>query len=191
MLRLGNRNWLQSMVIVATLPVSLSLSASTAIADAHHNMNAVGTTQPQAFINEILDVQRDFVANELAQSSAVLSSLMEYNQVGSQTNFLFNSSVRDPAAQRISTFNDAQQEFIADFAKGMRIRSAAISGDFSEHVNMRAATFFQTGSLFTGPDLEFEGSLKPSPIAIPDVTSSFQRQELPIGGFFALANNRQ
>lgn len=191
MLKISNRNWLQSMMVVATLPISFSLSASTAIADSHHNMNAVGTTQPQAFINEILDVQRDFVANELAQSSAVLSSLMEYNQVGSQTNFLFNLSVRDPAAQHISIFNDAQQEFIADFAKGMRIRSAAISGDFSEHVNMRAATFFQTGSLFTGPDLEFGGSLKPSSIAIPDVTSPFPKQELPIGGFFALANNRQ
>lgn len=191
MLKFSNQNWLQSMVLVATLPVYFSLSPSTAIAEGHLNMNAGGTNQPQAFINEMMDVQRDFVVNELAQSSAVLSSLMQYNQVGNQTDFLFNSNGRDLAAQRISTFNDAQQEFIADFAEGMRVRSAAISGDFSEHVNMRAVAFFQAGSLFMDSDLEFEGSENPSPIPIPDVASPFPMQEQPIGGFFAVANNSQ
>lgn len=171
---------LSGLACACVLSAALSVAAETpSSAQSPHSL------QHEALIDQQLITQREFVADALAQSQAVLTALLLQSHTSSATNFQFAPDTRDPVTERISEISSAQESFIAEYALGMRLRNAQLEGDFSDHLNARALMFFQTGSLYDGPDLEFEAPSLPSPVTPPTISVPFPGLTAPIGGFFA------
>lgn len=169
--------------------VSLFSTALMAHAEIPYPTAAPHMAQHKTLIDQELNQQREFVAGSIAQSQAILSSLLEQSEAAAATNFGFDPATRDPAAERISDFSGQQSDFIAEYAQGMRLRNAQIAGDFSDHINTRALLFFQTGSLYGVADLELEAPEFDPPIDPPEITVPFPGLTAPVGGFFAILDS--
>jgi len=171
---------LSAVAVACFVSTTLAVTAETpSSATSPHSM------QHEALINQQLAHQREFVAGALAQSQAVLTALLLQSHTSSYTNFQFAPDTRGPITERISEFSSAQEDLISEYAQGMRLRNAQIAGEFSDHLDARALMFFQAGSLYGPPELEFEAPNLPSPIAPPDISVPFPGLTAPLGGFFA------